>query len=410
MERWKINLYILWVTQVLSLMSFGLFAPYIPLYLRELGMTDPDGVNLWTGLLSFTPAAAMVISSPLWGVMSDRFGKKMMLVRAMACATAIIAGMAFVTNHWQLLILRALQGFFTGTVTASMAFVSTYTPENRISYALGLLSSSNFIGYSIGPVVGGLFVETLGLRPCFLSAAVSMAAGLVLAVVCLKEEPVLTASCAASGSQPSEKKRASGQKPDYKRLLSLSIVLCLLMLFTTRMIRSLLGPYMTLFVEELLGTTQGAASWTGIINGVVCIVSAAATLTLVRLGDRHSKMKLLALMTLFTLPFALFSALASTLLVFLLAFTLFNFFSGALEPLLTSGASENAPPEMRGTLFGIVGMVNNAGFMLAPMLGSYISIRFSLQGILFLIPAFTALQLGISLIAVKKEKAFTNRP
>ena len=81
-----------------------------------------------------------------------------------------------------------------------MAFVSTYTPENRISYALGLLSSSNFIGYSIGPVVGGLFVETLGLRPCFLSAAVSMAAGLVLAVVCLKEEPVLTASCAASGS------------------------------------------------------------------------------------------------------------------------------------------------------------------------------------------------------------------
>ena len=161
---------------------------------------------------------------------------------------------------------------------------------------------------------------------------------------------------------------------------------------------------MTLFVEELLGTTENAATWTGIINGVVCIVSAVATLTIVRLGDRYSKIKILMLLTVITLPFAILSATIRSLVLFALIYSIFSFFSGAMEPLLTSNASENVPPVMRGTLFGFVGMVNNTGFMLAPILGSYVSVQYSIKGILFLIPTFTAIQLFISFFAARHEK------
>lgn len=400
MERWKSNLYVLWVTQVLSLLSFGLFAPYIPIYLRELNITDPDMVSVWTGVMSFAPSSAMVIAAPIWGILSDRYGKKMMLLRATACATIIITAMAFVTNVWQLLILRACQGFFTGTVTASMTFVSANTPEDRMSYALGILSSSGFIGYSVGPVVGGLFVETLGMRPCFLIGGASMGIGLLMIIFLLKE--LVPPPPRIKGEKKKEK--IPKEERNYKQLFTVAITLILVMLFTTRMMRSMLGPYMTLFVEEILGSTAGAAKWTGIINGAVCIVSAIATLTIVRLGDKFSKVKLVVLLTAICLPFAMGSALARSLILFLVIYSIYSFSSGALEPLLTSSASEKADPKVRGTLFGLVGMVNNAGFMVAPILGSFVSVQFSVQGILFLLPAFTALQLLIGFFALKLEK------
>ena len=398
LERWKINLYVLWLTQVLSLMSFGLFAPFIPIYLRELGITDIASVNLWTGIMSFTPSAAMVIAAPIWGILSDRYGKKIMLVRALACASALMVGMALVTNVWQLLFLRACQGFFTGTVTASMAFVGSNTPEDRMSYALGFLSSSGFIGYSIGPVIGGFLVDLVGMRMCFITAAVSMSIGLLLAIILLKERPAISTL---------KEKSENKIKVDYRKLFTLSIVMILLMLLTTRMIRSIFGPYITLFVEHLLGTTQGAARWTGIINGAVCIVSAVATLTIVRLGDKYDKVKILLILTLITLPFAILSSMAGTLMIFALIYTIFAFSSGAMEPLLTSAASEKIPPEMRGSLFGFIGMVNNAGFMLAPILGSYVSVTYSVKAILILIPIFVVLQLIVAFFSLKIEKRFT---
>ena len=343
----------------------------------------------------------------------------MMLLRATACATAIITGMAFVGNVWQLLFLRACQGFFTGTVTASMAFVGSNTPENRMSYALGFLSSSGFIGYSIGPVVGGLFVESLGIRPCFLIGGTSMGTGLLLLIFLLKEispPPIRRkrgkggdVDLTAEGTHQEEGKNVQGikensKKENYRQLFTMTVTLTLAMLLSTRMMRSMLGPYMNLFVEELLGTTTGAAAWTGVINGAVCVVSAVATLTIVRLGDRYDKIKLVALLTLISLPFAALSAMVRSLVLFLIIYSAYSFTSGALEPLLTSSASESAAPQVRGTLFGLVGMVNNAGFMLAPILGSYVSVQFSLQGILYLIPAFTIIQILIGLFAIKVRK------
>ncbi len=94
-------------------------------------------------LANTLPAVGMAISSPIWGALSDRKGRKSMLIRACGCATIIMLLMGLVSSVGPFLVLRLLQGLFTGTITASMAFVSSNTPEEHMSSSLGLLSASN---------------------------------------------------------------------------------------------------------------------------------------------------------------------------------------------------------------------------------------------------------------------------
>ena len=65
MERWKINLYTLWISQVISLTSFGFGLPFIPFFIQELGVTDPEQLKIFTGILSAAPAITMAIMSPM---------------------------------------------------------------------------------------------------------------------------------------------------------------------------------------------------------------------------------------------------------------------------------------------------------------------------------------------------------
>lgn len=116
MERWKINLYTVWFSQVVSLMSFGFGMPFLPFYIQELGVTDPDRIKLYSGILSAAPAITMAVMAPIWGMAADRWGKKLMLLRAMLFASVVIGGMGFATSPQQLVALRFIQGVFTGTI------------------------------------------------------------------------------------------------------------------------------------------------------------------------------------------------------------------------------------------------------------------------------------------------------
>ena len=79
-NSWKKTLYLVWFVQILSLMSFSFGLPFLPYYIQDLGMVDPERVRLFTGILSAAPAIGMGIMAPVWGMVADRFGKKTMLL------------------------------------------------------------------------------------------------------------------------------------------------------------------------------------------------------------------------------------------------------------------------------------------------------------------------------------------
>src|SRR5512140_3199577 len=82
-EHWRRNLYTLWAIEFAAFTGLSLILPFIPLYVRELGVTDPADVTRWSGFVLSAPFLVSFIATPLWGALGDRYGQKLMVVRAL---------------------------------------------------------------------------------------------------------------------------------------------------------------------------------------------------------------------------------------------------------------------------------------------------------------------------------------
>ncbi len=389
MINWKKNLYILWITQIISVMSFGFGMPFMPFYIQELGVVEPNQIKLFTGVLSMAPAVTMAFMAPIWGMLSDRFGRKLMIMRAMFAASIVIGCMGFVGNVWHLVILRLIQGLFTGTVTAATAFVATDAPSGRLSYALGFMSSATFIGFSVGPVIGGYFAETVGYRFSFMVGGVLMFIGFLLVTALVREDK--------NKVKINSKKQ---EKNGYKKIFTPLIVGLLLVLMFHRITRSVFSPYLPLFIQEMLHTTEGAARLTGYANGLVGFATATAGLTISRLGDRFNKINLITILLVIALGIAYQLHTTTTLTQFILWYGLMFFFLGGVEPIIISTTAQNTPEEYRGSLFGFQALVGSIGWMLSPVMGAWISVQYGIKTILWVIPI--AILFNLILIRIVK--------
>src|SRR4030042_3419870 len=83
MELWQKNLYSLCFAQLISAVGLSLVIPFLPLYVRELGVTGEEAVKIWSGLIFSAPFLVSAFLQPLWGILGDRHGRKPMVVRAM---------------------------------------------------------------------------------------------------------------------------------------------------------------------------------------------------------------------------------------------------------------------------------------------------------------------------------------
>lgn len=393
MERWKVNLYTVWFSQVLSIMSFSFGIPFIPFYIQELGVVQPDSLKIYTGLLSMAPAVTMAVMAPIWGLAADRWGRKLMLLRAMICASVIIGLMGAVSNVNQLVVLRFIQGIFTGTVAASAALVVSATPSNRLTYALGFMSSSTFIGASAGPIIGGFIADIVGYRSSFLIGGVLMLLDFMLVLVLVKE---------VKAPKPVPEIKKAGKTPGFS-FFSMTILSVLFIIFVIRVSRAVFSPYLPLYVQELRSAAGGVVKITGLINGVTGLATALAGLTLSRLGDRYDKLKLLKVFFAASIAASIVvPVVAGNLFLFTAVYGIFFFLVGGVEPVLISISAEKTPSDKHGVLFGIQGTVGNISFAISPMLGSAISLNYSLRTILLLVP-FTLIPGLLSLFFLKRH-------
>lgn len=411
LERWKITLYTVWLSQTISIMSFSLGMPFIPFYIQEMGIIRKEQIDIYTAILSAAPAITLAIMSPVWGIAADRWGKKLMLLRAMLFSSLIIAGMGMVANVNQLVVLRLLQGIFTGTITASSALVASETPNSRLSYSLGFLSSSTFIGSSIGPVIGGFFAGYIGYRPSFFIGGALMLLDFFIVLFFVKSNAEESRSIEAEGTyidlqdkkpeltesydkKPEQSEfyskkyedRHNGFKENMKIFLSPVILVMFYLIFTMRLSRSVFNPYLPLFVQEIYSNIKIAARNTGIVNGVTGLVTALAGLTLSRLGDKYNKTGLLIVFLLISTVVSIPLGFINNLWIFTIFYGLFFFVMGGAEPVIMSITTEIIPAGRRGALFGIQGFVGSMGWVVSPLLGSMISLRFSYLSVTFLIP------------------------
>lgn len=387
MERWKINLYSLWLTQVLSLTSFGLGMPFLPFYIQEISPMSPEMVKWYTGVLNALPALTMAVMSPIWGMVSDRYGRKLMLLRAMGGGVLIIGFLGLVTQMWQIVILRGLQGIFTGTVTAALAFVASNTPGKHLSYAIGFLSSSTFLGYAIGPIIGGVVAEWFGYRVSFFVGAGLMMAAFLMVLLLVVEDPM-------SYGQIGEKKKTD--TPWYKLFTPVILVL-LVVLLINRVTRTVFTPYIPIYVAEIIPTGKSAAQWTGYINGIAGFATALAAILISRIADRYNKRRMMVILASITLLLSLLVLRTTQMASFTLLYGIMFFFLGGIEPIAMSMTAELTPADRRGTLFGFQGLLGSVGMVLSPLFGAWVSVAYGVKAILWIIPFLLIMNLVIFL-------------
>lgn len=376
---WRRNLYVLCLAQFLVLTGFQVIFPFLPLYLRDLGIDNVDEAAIWAGILGAGTSFLAGIMSPIWGALADRHGRRVMVIRALFANAVLMALMGLSATVWQLLALRMGIGLLGGSVAAITALLSVSVPPENLGSSLGLAQSAYYVGSSTGPLLGGFLADRIGFRPVFAITALLLVFAGVLVVWFVREDfQRPTAGAGKARIDPLAGLRLLRQSGPLK---TLALVLFLIQ-FTTFIIL----PVLPLYVANL-GVTQDVASISGLIVALTSLVAAVCSSQIGRLADRLGYKRVL-------LACAVGAGLAYLPQAFvrdawqLLAFrAVLGVFIGGLLPTTNALIARQTPRSRRGSAYGLTGSVQFLGSALGPLLGGFIAAGFGIPTVFLVITA-----------------------
>ena len=174
------------VTVVLDSMGIGIIMPVMPDLLQELSGLSIGEAALWGGYLSFSYAAMQFLFSPLIGNLSDRYGRRPVLLVSLATLGVDYVVMALAPSLWLLFVGRVIAGIAGATYSTATAYIADVTPKEKRAAAFGLVGAGFGVGFILGPAIGGLMGE-LGTRAPFYAAAAIAFANFVYGWLVLPE-------------------------------------------------------------------------------------------------------------------------------------------------------------------------------------------------------------------------------
>jgi DHA1 family tetracycline resistance protein-like MFS transporter len=180
---------------IVDLVGFGIVMPVLPYWAREF---DVDGTTF--GLLTASYAAAQFVFAPLWGRLSDRVGRRRVLLVTVAGTALSLLALALAPSLVWLFAARVLAGAFAANVGVASAYIADVTPPEERTRWMGLLGASFGIGFTLGPLIGAVLAPLGHQVPIFAAAGLA-AANLVHAVAALREPPRHAAGAADSAAR-----------------------------------------------------------------------------------------------------------------------------------------------------------------------------------------------------------------
>lgn len=390
--NWKRNLLISWIGCFFTGASFSLVMPFIPLYIEELG-APASQVPLLSGLAISITALAAAIVAPIWGNLADRKGRRLMMIRAAAGMTVTMGALAFVPNVYWLLVMRFFTGVLSGYIPNATALIAYQAPREKSGWAIGTLATGAIVGNLIGPLMGGILAELLGMKNVFIITGMILFITLLLTIFLVKET-----------FEPVEKKNLMSTKEILGQSTRRSV---LFGLFFTSLILQLgmtsISPILTLYIRELSTDTGNVLFLSGLIVSVAGVSAVISSPYLGRLGDRIGNHKILLLGLVFSfccfIPMGLVTAPWQLgVLRFLLGFS-----TGALMPSVNTLISKITPPEGVSRIFGYNQMFNNFGQVLGPLVGSAVAQAYSYSAVFFVTAGFVLLNIFLSLFNFRHD-------
>jgi MFS transporter, DHA1 family, multidrug resistance protein len=364
-KPWKKTLYAVWAGELLAIAGFSTSGPIIPFFLQDMGITDPVKLKFFTGMINALPSLSLALVAPIWGSLADNYGRKPMLLRAMFGGAVVLVLQGFVTNPWQFLALRTLQGCITGTVAAATVLVASIAPEEEAGYALGLLQMAVFLGSSLGPMFGGVISDFFGHRVTFFATSVLLlAAGIVVT------------KFADDDFKPPENRKSKLKSlvPDFSPIAHSKALLALMAVVAADQIAgSIVGPFLPLYIQSISRNTGLVGSTTGIILGGGALASALAAVAVgklsYRIGYERSLIICLIGAALFTIPQAFVHSPLQLLLLRIAS----CFFVGGDMPALNALIAQKTEHGKQGSVYGLSSSISSGSGAFGPVIGASIA-------------------------------------
>ena len=372
-EPWQRAQYLVILCVAMSHVGFDLTQPFLPLYVRYLGVSDLSEAAFWSGLVVGIAPLGGALLGPLWGVAADRFGRKAMVLRSLVMMSILQFVMAAAPDVIWLFWARLAVGLFAGFGAMSMALAVSLGPREQIGRAIGLIQAAQFLPLAIGPPIGGLISDAFGLRANFVLTGILLIPPALL-LLFMVQENVYDAPHDRSGGKAGARGSLLGALllPGFAAVLGIT--------FMGRFTDRALPPILPLYLVELETPSTQIATVTGLIVSIGAVAATISSMLFGRLAHPGNTRRLLLLSlaggVLCSAPLALTSGwpqvLALRLLLGLLA-------GGSLSLAYTLGA-RLAPPERSAFTLSVLASGGLLGGALAPMFAGLIG-QFSLRAV-----------------------------
>jgi len=359
MLLWKRNLWVLWIGVFFTAASFSMVIPFLPIFLLQIGVHQHT--EMWAGLLFSSAFFAGALASPFWGRMADKYGRKPMIIRAGFVLFVIYTLMAFVTNPYQILVLRILQGLLSGFIPGAIALIGTNTPGNKVGYALSMISTASASGSILGPLLGGGIADLVGNRWAFASAGMIVGLSTLLIIFWVVEENFTPSK--GKGSIKEDFKVAIDNRPFLLVLILTLVTSCSVMT---------IEPVLPLYIVKLGGSSENASFLAGVVFSLPGIASALFAPYWGKWADKVGFQRVLFI----GLLGGGLGTLAQVIFTHIWGFSMIRFIYGiffcAVYPALNGLVVKSTPEDFRGRAFSLSQTANQLGGMVGPMIGGFL--------------------------------------
>jgi MFS family permease len=371
---WRRNLIVCVFGSFTTLVSLSMLLPFLPLYVQQLGVSSTAGVVQWSGVAFGITFLGTALTAPIWGQLADRFGRKPMLIRAAIGMAIVMSTIGLAHNVYELVALRFAAGLIGGYASASIVMIGTQAPPERSGWALGVLSTGVLAGNLIGPLIGGLLPNLIGLRGTFFAAGGMIAVAAILTIVLVKEDFTRPPARQARKVQSVAAARA-GNRGTLAALLATATMVLLANMS--------IEPIITVYISQLGVPTHRLATVAGIVMASSAFGSMLTAARLGALADRIGGWNViigcLIATGLIMIPQAFVTnwwALAA--LRGLMGMTL-----AGLLPAITKLVRHSVGEGESGKMLGYLQSSQYAGQVVGPLIGGQIGVHIGMRSVFF---------------------------
>lgn len=204
---------------IVDLVGFGIVMPVLPFLVKEQGASATQ-----LGVIMMGYSAAQFVCAPLWGRLSDRIGRRRVLLLTIAGTALALTALGFARSLAAILAARVAAGAFAANLGVASAYIADVTEEHERTRWMGLLGASFGIGFVLGPAIGSVLAPFGYALPMFVAAGLA-AANWVQALGWLREPPLHEAGTAAAA--PAARRFAALREPAVRRVCVANLVFAL---------------------------------------------------------------------------------------------------------------------------------------------------------------------------------------